>query len=217
MTIPFLTSLVNLVANLTEIRWGKFKNFGEYWAGWFGGAGTYEAINYDVELELLDSSGSHAIYRKHQEIRFLQNNVMAYSDKAWGDGDIFANYKCSPGVAVDRYKDGYRYRILISFREVKHRNEKETIQIERHIRDGFTHEVEELQTDIDHRVRHLSISAIFPEDRYPTNLYIFEQNSEKGYELGTKHRSILPDKRMKVSWSMKSPRLYSSYVLRWTW
>jgi hypothetical protein len=44
-----------------------------------------------------------AIVDRQEEVRFLQGNVVAFADYAWGDGQIFADYRCSPGVPVDRY------------------------------------------------------------------------------------------------------------------
>jgi len=72
--------------------------------------GIYEVLDHRVSLELLDVKGKKAVYRKCQRVRFLQDNVIAYQDLAWGDGKIFAKYKCSPGIAVDKYQDGSYYR-----------------------------------------------------------------------------------------------------------
>jgi hypothetical protein len=94
-------------------------------------------LEHRVTLELKDTKGKKAIYRKYQRIKFTQDNVIAYQDNAWGAGNIFADYKCSPGVAVDRYKEGHRYRILISLRETKNRGDGEVINIQRTIKDGF--------------------------------------------------------------------------------
>ena len=43
----------------------------------------------------------------------MQNNVIAFEDYAWGDGEIFTDYRCSPGVVVDKYQEGDRWSILI--------------------------------------------------------------------------------------------------------
>ena len=75
--------------------------------------GTYKVDDHHVTLDLTDAGGNTAIYTKRQQVTFLQNNVFAIQDQAWGDGNIFADYKCSPGVAVDRFKEGYRWKILI--------------------------------------------------------------------------------------------------------
>src|SRR5262249_6737323 len=112
--------------------------------------GTYKVEHHQVTLDLIDNGGRTAIYTKRQRMIFLQDNVFAIQDQAWGDGDIFAGYRCSPGVAVDRYKEGYRWKILISLRRTHNRGEREELVIERTIKDGFISPVGNFQTQIDH-------------------------------------------------------------------
>src|SRR5260221_8462922 len=138
--------------------------------------GMYEVLGLDLRLELKDTKGQKAVLYKTEKVRFLQDNIIAYQDKAWGDGEIFAEYKVSPGVEADRYRDGYRYRILISLRETKKRGDIEEFHIERSIRDGFTKSVESISTDIDHITRKLSLKIVFPEKRFPKSVTLIEQN-----------------------------------------
>lgn len=179
--------------------------------------GMYEVLDYEAQLELLDTKGHTAIYTKRQHVRFLQDNVIAYQDKAWGDGNIFADYQCSPGKEVDRYREGHRYNILISLRETKQRNDEVTFNIRRKIRDGFKREVEEFQSDIDHRTRQLELSVIFPNNRLPEEVTLIEQNTSRTTTLDSDHREILSDGRYKYFWKTKSARLYEAYILRWKW
>src|SRR5262245_17055675 len=51
--------------------------------------GMYEVLEYEARLELLDTNGDKAILHKRERVRFLQDNIIAYQDMAWGDGDIF--------------------------------------------------------------------------------------------------------------------------------
>jgi hypothetical protein len=179
--------------------------------------GIYEVLSYESKLEIKDSKGKIAVFSKRQKVRFLQNNIIAYQDKAWGDGEIFADYKCSPGQAVDRYRDGHRYNILISLRETKQRDEVETFLIERKIVDGFTQDTELFQTDIDHRTHHLILSLIFPKNRPPRRVTLVEQNSQKSTILGEKYRKELPDGREEYLWQTRKPRLFEAYILKWEW
>lgn len=178
--------------------------------------GMYEVLDYEAQLELVDTKGHTAILTKRQHVRFL-HNVIAFQDKAWGDGDIFAEYQCSPGVEVDRYREGHRYHILISLRETKQRDDEVTFHIRRKIRDGFTQKVEEFQSDIDHRTKQLEVSVIFPKNRLPEAVTLIEQNTSRTTPLDNKQRLILSDGRHKYFWRTKSARLYESYILRWKW
>ena len=56
-----------------------------------GDQGLYEVLEYDTTLELKDGKGERAVFRKCQKVRYLQDNVIAYQDQAWGDGKILVN------------------------------------------------------------------------------------------------------------------------------
>ena len=77
--------------------------------------GMYEVIEYESTLELKDRGGKKATFKKREKVRYLQDNVIAYQDQAWGDGEILVNYRCTPGTPVDRYRSGYKTYILIVF------------------------------------------------------------------------------------------------------
>lgn len=179
--------------------------------------GIYEVLDYDAQLELRDTKGKLAIYTRRQAVRFLQDNVIAYQDQAWGEGDIFADYKVSPGVPVDRYQEGYRYRILISLRQTKNRDDREEFLIERRIQNGFTREEGSFQTNIDHQTQNFSFSLIFPRERRPFELALVEQHAERTTKLGAEHLRQLPDGRWKVQWRKDRPQRLESYILRWKW
>jgi hypothetical protein len=83
----------------------------------------YEILDYDSVLELRDPRGEVGVFKRRQKVRFLQDNVIAYQDYAWGDGNILADYKCSPDVPLDQYQDDFRCNILISLRETKNKGE----------------------------------------------------------------------------------------------
>ena len=189
----------------------------QYVNSFFQSAGLYDVLEHDIRLELRDRSGHQAVYSKRQKVRFLQNNVIAFQDQAWGDGDIFADYKCSPGVPVDRYREGYRYRILISLRQTKNRGDIEEFQIERHIRDGYTKHDGYLQTNIDHPTQKLSLSVVFPAQRKPTEVTLLEQRAERTTILGNEHFRRLANGNWLVEWRTERAKYLENYILRWRW
>lgn len=179
--------------------------------------GMYEVLDYEAGLELCDPKGEKAVYHKREQVRFLQDNIIAYQDQAWGDGNIFADYRCSPGLEVDRYREGHRVRILISLRETKNRNDVENFRIERTIRRGFMKQEEDFQVDIDHVTRKFSMSLVFPRQRFPKEVTLTEQNGRRTRVLGAENMMTLPDGRQQVMWSSEHPRLFESYILHWSW
>lgn len=179
--------------------------------------GMYEVLEYESTLELLDVDGKRARFQKRKKVRYLQNNIIAYQDHAWGDGDILLGYKCSPGVAVDQYRAGYKTYILISLREVKSRGDWDEFNIEWKIRNGFLKEDGFWSTDITHRTQHVRINLIFPHKRPPKRAVIVESNRHKTQQLGQKEIKELSDGRVKISWEEKKPALYEHYLIRWWW
>ncbi len=179
--------------------------------------GMYEVLDYHAQLEVVDPDGKQAIYHKRQTVRFLQDNIIAYQDQAWGDGEIFADYKCSPGVAVDTYREGHRFNILISLRATKHSGDVEAFRIDRTIRDGFVRPVEDFQIEIDHRTSRFAMSVVFPLERQPKKVTLIEQNSTRSMVLGPENRTDLADGRCEYIWSTAKPRVFEAYILRWEW
>ena len=87
--------------------------------------GMYETLLYESTLEILDTGGHKARFTKRKHVRYLQDNIIAYQDYAWGDGKILRYYRCSPGKPVDFYRSGYKTYILISLHEVKNRGDED--------------------------------------------------------------------------------------------
>ena len=174
-------------------------------------------LDYHMVLDLKDPMGKKAIYRKEQKVLYLQNNITAITDQAWGDGKILLDYRCSPGEAVDRYRSGHKTLILISLRQIRNRGEKDTIRIQWALKNSFLTETEEWTTSISHRTKRLHINVNFPEKRPPLKIFIIETNRKRQTQLGKDHLTQLPDKRWKVSWKKSKPRLYEEYTFRWVW
>lgn len=203
LTTPQLANLVDKVLGL--------------WPHTRPSTGMYAVLDHDVALELEDPRGQAAIYRKRQRVRFLQNHIIAFQDKAWGDGNIFAEYKCSPGIPVDFYREGHRYNILISLRETKRQGDVEEFHIQRKIFSGFMGEMEEFQTVIEHQTAQLSMRVTFPPERRPRHCWLIEQHAGVTRELGAQALVRLPDGKHEVHWRTNRPNLHEAYILRWHW
>ena len=179
--------------------------------------GIYEILDYDSTLELLDVKGKNAIFKKRQQVKFLQNYISTFQDYVWGDGEIFADYKCSPGRVVDRYQEGDRWNILISLRETKNSGDIEDFYIERTVKNTFTKEEEWRQIEIRHKTRHLKNSIIFPKQRYCKRAVLQQRSRHRTIVLGPEFFSKMPDGRQKLTWETRKIRHFEIYTIRWTW
>ncbi|MCA9333928.1 hypothetical protein KC963_02675 [Candidatus Saccharibacteria bacterium] len=187
---------------------------------WLSGprlGGMYEILEYDSTLELLDVKGETAIFRKLQRVKFLQDNIIAFQDYAWGDGDIFADYRCSPGIVVDRYQEGDRWNILISLRESKSKGDIENFYSERKVKRGFTGSEEWQQVEIRSATQQLHMNIIFPKQRRCQRALLLQRSRNRMIVLGPEHFHIYPDGRQLLSWETSKIRRFEIFTIRWWW
>ena len=180
-------------------------------------AGMYEVLEYESTLELQDRGGKKATFKKREKVRYLQDNVIAYQDQAWGDGEILVNYRCTPGTPVDQYRSCHKTYILVSRREVKKKGDIDEFNIEWDMRRGFLKRTGYWETHITHRTEHLKINVIFPKSRPPQQTTLTESNRQRSQDLGKSAETLLPDGRWLVTWETDRPRLYEDYILQWEW
>jgi hypothetical protein len=119
--------------------------------------GMYEVLDYQTILTIHDDKGKNASLAKIEKVRFLQDNVIAYQDQAWGDGKILLNYQCSPGVPVDFYRTGYRTHILISLRDLKNKRAVTEFNIRWDMKNCFLKPTGYWSTDINHSTGHIKV------------------------------------------------------------
>jgi len=46
--------------------------------------GMYEVLDFQTKLTIHDPKGKNATLTKYEKVRFLQDNIIAYQDQAWG-------------------------------------------------------------------------------------------------------------------------------------
>ena len=174
-------------------------------------------LAYEATLELLDVEGKKARFQKRKKVRYLQDNIIAYQDHAWGDGKILQYYRCTPGKPVDRYKLDFKNYVLISLREVKNRGDVDEFNFQWRMTNSFRKSDESWTTDISNRTRELEVSVIFPKGRHPTRVALVENHHHRVHILDHEYQRRLPDGRLRVTWERENPRLYEHYVIKWTW
>ena len=150
-----------------------YKLIRKLWRG-LADEGMYEVLEYESTLELLDRQGKRASFKKHEKVRYRQNNIIAYQDQGWSDGQSLLDYRCSPGVVVDQYRPGQKTYILISLRESKRRGDVDEFHMEWGLREAFVRAREQWETEINHRTRQLQMRLIFPKTRPPVRVWLEE-------------------------------------------
>jgi len=174
-------------------------------------------LDFESTLELLDDKGRKAHFKKEMKIRYLQDEILAFQDYAWGDGEILIDYQTNRGRAVDRYNAGYKTYILLALREVVNRGDIDDFKISWGIRNGFLTPDGHWSTEVSHRMKRVRVKIIFPKSRPPLRIFLEEHNRRRTKVLGDAYQERLSDKRWQVSWEMDKPKLYENYILRWDW
>lgn len=214
-------AMTKAIALLFKLPWLEiiaelWKLIRKFWRG-MADEGIYEVITHQATLELLDKQGKKARVYKKQHVRYLQNNIFAFQDQGWGDGEILLNYRCTPGVEVDRYQLDHKTIVLISLRERKQKEDKDEFNIQWDICDGFTQKEEQWTTEVSHRMQHLKIEVIFPKSRPPIQVSLTEYLRQRTQNLSQQAIRQLPTGQWRVSWETDRPRLHERYILKWLW
>ncbi len=179
--------------------------------------GLYETLEYESVVELIDPKGEVALFKKRQRVKFLQDNIIAFQDRAWGEGEFLSDYHCSPGLVVDKYKDGDRWNVVISLRETKRSGDIEEFFMESKIVNGFTKNEEWWQVEMQHQTRFLKVSIIFPKERRCQHAVLLERTRNRSTVLNSDKLADLPDGRQVLTWENKKPKRFETYTIKWTW
>jgi hypothetical protein len=181
-------------------------------------AGLYEILHDEDEWDLFDTTGGEAKLKKTRAIRFLQDEVFAIRDHAWGSGDVdlVDTYSCTPGQRVDAFWYGDRHHIIVSLREIKMRKDVGTYTITRTFRNSYLKDSEWLSAEIIHPTRSLTLRAVFPKERPPQGLWI-KQRSKGDRSKRSISSKAREDGRQVVEESIRRPRHGEEYIIGWDW
>jgi len=213
--------LITTLISSTSLSW--FEIIGDLWKigrkvmRGLASEGMYEVLDYESTLEILDEKGKQAAFRKHMKVRYQQDEIIAFQDYAWGDGEILLDYKTSRGRAVDKHCSGYKTHILLSLREVKNKGDIDEFNISWGLKNGFLTPDGYWATHISHKMKGVKVSVILPKSRPPLRVLLEESHRRRTYILGDKHKKRLSDGRWKITWENRKPKLYELYTIRWDW
>jgi len=216
-----IQKLIGTLISRTSLSW--FEILGDLWKigrklmRGLASEGMCEVLDYESTLEILDERGKTATFRKLMKVRYQQDEIIAFQDYAWGDGQILIDYKTSRGRAVDRYRSGYKTHVLLSLREVKNKGDIDEFNISWGLKNGFLTPDGYWATHISHKMKRMKVSVIFPKSRPPQRVFLEESNRRRTHILRDETRKRMSDGRWKVTWETRKPKLYELYSLRWDW
>jgi hypothetical protein len=85
------------------------------------------------------------------------------------------------------------------------------------MKDGFVKDVESWSTAIQHKTKHLRVKIIFPGNRPPSKITLFQSKGKKSQTLSEFSIIQLPDGRSQITWEKIKPKVFEEYLLKWRW
>jgi len=172
----------------------------------------YEILQYRSVLTLHDSQGVRATFAREQSVRFLHDGVTAVLDHVAGQGVLATDYENSAGRLEGSYRDERWHHFVVALRHRMGRGERLGFRVRRETMAGFTEDEERLETVIDHPVKRLSPSIVFPKDRPCRHAVL--QAGMRLLPLAVARRR---DGQTVVRVDIPRPRPNVSYTIRWLW
>jgi hypothetical protein len=172
----------------------------------------YEILDYQATLVLVDPQGRQAIFRRTQQIRFLQDGVSAILDHLWGDGVTVSRYRNTAGPIGESFKDAGVRHLVIDLERPMGRGETLGFEVERTAMAGFTRPDEWLETTFDHAISQFGQQVIFPNWRPCQWAELIV-----GYQVEPLQPIRLPDGRTLLQFAITRPQTDLPLTLRWHW
>ncbi len=190
--------------------------YGLYTRDRFGG--SYEVLDEEITWDLVRIDGSEVVQEKSLDVCFLQSNVLVWVDYAWGDGEIMAEYTCSPGRLVEKKRVADRTWLIILLERVRNRGDRATLETRRTVRGGFERANEWASFQIVEKTRHLKLSIVFPKDRPCQRAYRSSQAGQRqDKEIDVSDPQYNSDGRQVLVVDEKHPKVGQLVTISWDW
>jgi len=172
----------------------------------------YQVLDYQAVLMLKDPEGREAVFHRTQRVQFLQDGVSAILDHAWGDGVLVTNYLNSAGPLADSFKDEGRRHLVVGLKRPMGSGEVLAFAADRTIMEGFRAEEEWWQISIDHPVRRLKQTVIFPKARPCQQAVLYDGKTELVLPV-----LVGPRGQTMVRFTIPQPLADVPYTVVWKW
>lgn len=178
----------------------------------------YEVLDFRIEVDIQDRDGRLAVLRRWEEIRALQDRVVAYQDRIWGDGDVARNWRCSLGEPVDALDREGKRHLLVWLDAPLRQGQTKVVQVEQTTADTFCGQLEWYEVHIRHFTHKASGCFVFPRGRDPQQIRVllFGPQGERSSQV--KHtRRAAGRGRVEVMWRTWYPLAGSTVRTEWVW
>lgn len=175
---------------------------------------TYEVLEYDAHVELLDTDGREARYTRTERVRFLKDTTTVY-DYGWGNGIAFAEHDTSRGRFAEKKLVGSRLRAAVELPELQHRGDEFILSFDRTVRNGFMSPSEcWLEAELYHPTKRLSLRVVLPPSRRLREARLVTLEDPDGTALQPVE---MADGRQSIWYEVSNPRVGQRFTILWDW
>lgn len=181
------------------------------------GEGLYEYTHAEDVWDIEDRDAHTVTLTKTRTVKYLQNEVFAIRDFAWGTGAVSgAQVIEGPGDAVHDYtRDEQEHTIILLDGIRGRRSDPDHFKFRRVFADSFPDRTESVVAEVVNATGRIAVTVRFPPDRPPTSAWLTRR--EAGI---VEEEPIVPRPsggRQQVTWTTDRPRRFASYRIYWKW
>lgn len=175
--------------------------------------GPYRVFEDRTVWDLADRSGEVATVTRSVDVEW---NYPCYTntEKAAGDGNLFAEFECNYGTKIHEFTRGDEHRALILLDYPATRGKKQFLESTRVSRGSFLGSDEWASLTVDKPSDASELTVIFPADRLPRQTRLKLGN---GAEQEIELMPVDGSTRKKLSYRLRKSRVGDEIEFSWSW
>lgn len=169
-----------------------------------------------VEIDLLRRDGSLASYAKTQTIRARASTLTSYREAWSADGKV-GDFSVSPGTIGNVWTEAGTLHVDTIFPKPLKRGKSFTRVFRCVWRNSFTDTEEYWDQRQHHPSRNIAIVVRFPKTRPPVSWSVQEREGAMLRSSRETARRLMVRGKPALRLHVRTPKLFHSYILRWSW
>jgi hypothetical protein len=175
---------------------------------------SYTNLLLDFSLDLKDQQGRRAVITRKQRVRFFTTEAGVLSSPIWGEGSQLKRYWLSGARRLGIRLEGSRRVLLLGLTQPAQPDTVAQVVSEQMAANAFLKKREYFEAIVERPTKRLSLRALFPKGRPPTEASVTVSSTRKTERLPVR---MGKDGRARLHYTTRQPSLDTVYSMRWTW
>jgi len=175
---------------------------------------SYENLLLEFSLDLKDRQGRTAVITRKQRVHFFTTEAGVLSSPVWGEGSQLKRYWLSGVRRLGIRPEGSRRVLLLGLAQPAQPGMVAQVASEQTVANAFLKKQEYLEAVVERPTKRLSLRALFPKGRPPTEASMSASSTRTAARLPIR---LGKDGRARLSYTVREPLLGAVYSMRWAW